>query len=219
MLIPSVRKIHNTNSAKVIGRFFSRKMGSHLPFESTMERDWLLWLEYRRDIVRFACQPMTFRYAVDGQDRRYTPDMLGELAGDAGAVCYEVKPAKQLESPSLQAKLWTCGLAVEKKGYRFEVVTEQEIRVEPQLTNLKRLGAYVRGEHLTGSERAALHRVMRQRGSASIQTVCKLLADECPHVGLAALYREIFCGDLEVDISQVVTPLSHVTLREVNHGA
>lgn len=42
MLIPSVRKIHNHNSHKVIGFSYCRKMGQVIPYESTLEISWLL---------------------------------------------------------------------------------------------------------------------------------------------------------------------------------
>nr|WP_294863777.1 hypothetical protein [uncultured Pseudogulbenkiania sp.] len=47
MLIPSVRKIHNHNSHKVIGLSYSHKMGQQIPYESTLEVDWMLQLQHQ----------------------------------------------------------------------------------------------------------------------------------------------------------------------------
>lgn len=219
MLLPSVRKIHNVNSTKVIGDFYSHKMGGFLRFESTLERDWLLWLEYRRDVLSYLCQPQTFSFVAHAKGRQYTPDVLVEFNSNRRATCFEVKPADICDSPRIQRRFRYCAAAVEQHGYDFEVVTEVDIRPEPQLTNLKRLASYASEPALTESEARVLYGVMDSLGTSSIHTVLQACTESGMPLTLNAIYRELFCGGLDADITQPLNRLSHIWAREVRHVA
>ena len=219
MLIDSVRKIHNINSTKVIGKFYSHKMGGFLAFESTLERDWLLCLEYRRDVLSYVCQPKTFPFVVFGRSRRYTPDVLVEFTTGRTPTCIEVKPAEICQSPRFQQRMSFCAAAVEQHGYDFQVVTEVDIRPEPQLTNLKRLVNYAAEPALTESESCLLYGVMASLGRASISTVLRACAEAGMPFTLNAIYRELFRGGLETNLGEPLSRLSPIWTREVRHVA
>ncbi len=60
------------------GRVASTKVPHAQAFESSLEQDFLLILEFDRGVNRFASQPITIRWKVDNRQRRYTPDVLVE---------------------------------------------------------------------------------------------------------------------------------------------
>lgn len=192
VLIPSVRKIHNVNSWKVIGRSFSPKMGVALDWESTLERDWLLCLDGDPAVRAFGVQPRAFNYLYEGGWHRYTPDVeVHWAAADELPTIYEVKPLEVASSPSFKQKAATIGAVVKAKGYRFEVVTETEIRAEPRLSNLRFL-KYYSAVDVTNSERDMVSHMLEAQGACSLQVLSHVLADTS--VNLATLYRLLWDG-------------------------
>lgn len=192
MLIPSVRKIHNVNSWKVIGRSFSPKMRMSFDWESTLERDWLLCLDGNPAVRALGVQPRTFNYFYEDRWHRYTPDVeVHWVAADELPTIYEVKPRAVADSLPFKQKASAIGIAVQAKGYRFEVVTEAEIRAEPRLSNLRFL-KYYSAVDVTSSERDLVSRTLNAQGACSLQELTHALADVS--VNLAALYRLLWDG-------------------------
>lgn len=71
-----VRKIP-TNRRSITGLVSSRKNDRMTGFESSLERDFLLLLDFDRNVERYEEQPVTIRYRDrEGKRRTYTPDVL-----------------------------------------------------------------------------------------------------------------------------------------------
>lgn len=119
--------------------------GAVAEHESSLERDWLMALDFDWRVVQIQEQPYTLYYELDGEQRRYTPDVLAVF--DDGkvqwTVVYEVKGREDLQQkwsthrPRYKAAVHDC----RAKGWRFRIVTEREIRT-PYLTNIKFLRRY-----------------------------------------------------------------------------
>lgn len=124
----------------------SLSSGGTASFESSLERDWLIALDFDPSVRVIREQPFSIQYELDGQMRRYTPDILAEsisVDGRALVTVYEVKPLDELRNdwhrykPRFRAAIRHC----RTKGWKFKIVTEREIRT-PFVTNAKFLRRY-----------------------------------------------------------------------------
>lgn len=120
--------------------------GGQVPFESSLERDWLQLLDFDDNVIAVREQPFSIQYVTDEGVRRYTPDVLVEFAGHLGrvrTVVYEVKPQDELEQsflmlrPRFKAAVAYC----RSRGWQFKIVTEKRIRT-PKLGNVQFLRRY-----------------------------------------------------------------------------
>jgi hypothetical protein len=72
------------------GRWFSTTAARFLEYESLLERDWMLLLDFHRAVDWICEQPLRLRYQVDGRPATHVPDLLAWRAGDSQAVrCQE----------------------------------------------------------------------------------------------------------------------------------
>jgi hypothetical protein len=106
--------------------------GGVAAFESSLERDWLLALDFDHRVQGIQVQPFSLHYEHQGAMRRYTPDVRADynLASGIATLVYEVKPHEELQAnwlayrPRFKAAVRYC----RGHGWRFKVVTERHIR-------------------------------------------------------------------------------------------
>ena len=129
----------------------SRKAVAPADFESTLERDFLILLEFSPLVCAFDVQPVTVTWHEGGRDRRYTPDVLVHYepgGGNGGRPeLYEVKYRQDLwkDWKVIRPKLRAGVHFAKAQGWRFRLATEVEIRT-PYLENAKFLLAFARRE-------------------------------------------------------------------------
>lgn len=119
--------------------------GSTAGHESSLERDWLIALDFDWRVRRIQEQPYTLAYSIGGKKRRYTPDILAEFDDGTAqwAVVYEVKAHEDLRKnwvkyrPRFKVAVADC----RRKGQRFRIITERHIRT-PYVENVKFLRRY-----------------------------------------------------------------------------
>lgn len=133
-----VRKVVTPSGRGIRGYFPSRKMGRMIEWESLLERDAILLLEFSPAVVRYREQPVRIDFYLDGEPRRYIPDFEAELAND-GITHIEVKPASKLAKPEIAHRYWAIARHYEKGDTGFQILTEKELRAEPRLSNLRLL--------------------------------------------------------------------------------
>lgn len=141
-----VRKIPK-NHLTVTGGFASRKNGRMESFESPLEKEYMLLLEFDDEVESFEEQPVTI--PLPGVPRGYTPDILIRFRPDADTG--EIRPPELTEikhsddlrrnAEKYAPKFATAERFAADKGWEFRIVTEQEIRT-PRLANLKFLREY-----------------------------------------------------------------------------
>lgn len=112
----------------------------HVPFESSLERDFAILMTGRMGVASIEAQPVTIRYLDEfGTERTYTPDFLvtryrHELEyRETGlhTMLVEVKYTSELEGkdqPALLQKFKHAKQWAESKGWTFGVFSENEIR-------------------------------------------------------------------------------------------
>jgi len=139
----------------VTGKHISKKTGTIHPFESALERDWLITLEYDDEVMFYTTQPVTILYQVKDTTARYTPDVIvyyqPEL--ERKPLLCEVKYEAELaeKQSDYAPKFDAAHTYAKNNGYNFETVTEKQIRTV-YLENIKLLSRY---HHAAINERYA----------------------------------------------------------------
>jgi len=133
----SVRKIKKSYIS-CTGYFASFKNKTQIAFESTLERDFYMFLEFEKNVLKYEEQPMQINYEyTDEKKRRYTPDTLVTYQNGTQKL-FEVKYANELESNvELQQKIKILKEHIkEKYSIDFDVFTDEDINKQ-YLENLK----------------------------------------------------------------------------------
>lgn len=141
-----VRKIPKSHS-NVTGIAASRKASGPAAFESTLERDLIQLLEFDPDVIGYEVQPVSITwFDAEGAKRIYTPDILAKYADLRRVPCLmEVKYRKDLREnwQELKPKFKAAIRYAKSLGWRFQIVTEKEIRTE-RVANVRFLLGYLR---------------------------------------------------------------------------
>lgn len=184
--------------------------GASHAFESSLERDFLVILDFNRRIQEFHTQPVTIRYRYAGRDRRYTPDVFVVYYCDDDPTLYEVKYREDLRRdwhklrPGFKAAI----KFAKQEGVRFKIVTEREIRT-PLLSNIKFL-RHCRRQPSHESIEEQVVRTLAALGESTPETLMRAAFrdDQNRLYALSALWRMVAMGRIEADLE---TPLSMQT--------
>lgn len=133
----STRKIKKSYIS-CTGYFASYKNKIQIAFESVLERDFYMLLEFDENVISYAEQPITINYEYkDGSKRRYTPDSLVTYK-DGTERYYEVKYINEIRNDSeLREKLdFLKSYFYDEHTLRFDIFTDEEIG-KIYLNNLK----------------------------------------------------------------------------------
>ncbi|MFW2353361.1 Tn7 transposase TnsA N-terminal domain-containing protein [Aliarcobacter butzleri] len=133
----STRKIKKSYIS-CTGYFASYKNKIQIAFESVLERDFYMLLEFDENVISYAEQPITINYEYkDGSKRRYTPDCLITYK-DGTQRYYEVKYINEIRNDSeLREKLdFLKSYFYDENTLKFDIFTDEEIG-KIYLDNLK----------------------------------------------------------------------------------
>ena len=141
-----VRKIPK-NYLGVTGSFASRKNGQMGGFESLLEKEYMLLLDFDESVESFEEQPVTI--PVPGVARGYTPDVLVRFRADPAtgqiraSLLTEIKHSDDLKknAEKYAPKFAAADQYAAERGWEFRLTTEKDIRT-PRLSNLKFLREY-----------------------------------------------------------------------------
>lgn len=208
-----LRPMHRSVSGRV-----ALKDGRSAGYESSLERDWLITLDFDWRVTFIQEQPYTLQYMLDDKRRRYTPDILAEF--DDGTrrwtAVYEVKMHEELQAewqryrPRFKAAMADC----RSKGWRFHLVTERRIRTA-FLGNAKFLRPYRRVP-----ERSDLcHQILQALSDVSQSTPLELLSKIWPDQehrtsALPELWRLIATGQIAADLQQSLTMTTRIWMKQ-----
>ncbi|MCD4504173.1 Tn7 transposase TnsA N-terminal domain-containing protein [Chromobacterium piscinae] len=210
MLIPSVRKIHNRNSRKVIGFIYIPKMEGHVAWESQLEFCWLLQLAGDKSVSKIVSQPIKLSYLLEGEWRSYTPDVLVQWKDKSRSpTLYEVKPIKKAKK--YRAKFQAIKQEAAKKGYKFLVVSEDVINQEPLNKNLKKLKHYS-DVFVHSKERALICAALAKHTCCTIAKLASYFPSRSS--GLCLIYKLLWDGFLFFNIHEELTTQSKVSLGQ-----
>lgn len=215
-----VRKIPK-NYLGVTGSFSSKKNGRALGFESLLERDYMILLEFDPDVESFEEQPVRIPVVSKGRTLRcYVPDILVHYRARRGSrsrrpVLAEVKKRSDLEKhkEKYAPKFSAARKFAAEQGWEFRIIPDNEIRI-PRLPNLKFLREY----HLIEPEPSVVHRVLAavqaMGDSSTLQNLLHQMNDsetERLHT-IPVIWHLVATGVLQVDLDRPITNETVITL-------
>jgi TnsA endonuclease N terminal len=117
-------------------------------FESGLERDLIILLDFERSGRLIKTQPFTLTWEGDGRKRIYTPDVFVQYADSEKRPIQiiEVKPSDvfEKERARLEPKYEEVQVFCKTQGWEFLVKTEREIRLDAYLNNATFFRRYLR---------------------------------------------------------------------------
>lgn len=138
------RPVINRYGRRFRGYFPSHRMGCMVAWESLLELDAILLLEFSWGVLSYREQPALIQYHDGQKVRDYYPDF--ELVLDDGSLIHlEVKPTSELAKPAIRAKYQAIAAHYQSRQHAYRIVTELEIQREPLLGNVRKL-AYLSGK-------------------------------------------------------------------------
>lgn len=166
-----IRKIKPTRLS-VSGRILCK--GKSIPYESTLERDFLIIQDFHPDIKSVTAQPITIKFQKNGREYPYTPDFYVEYHDFANRknMIVEVKPEDLWRenwrewSDKWKAMQRYC----QKEGLVFHIYDENRIRTVA-LDNIN----LIKGFKNTAIEEADIKAVLEQVELMGITTIDYLL--------------------------------------------
>ena len=176
-------------------------------YESLLERDYMYLLESDPQVLSYSSQPLKITYALNSKKRRYTPDFLVERHGSQQIV--EIKPARKLTSDPDRQKFLTIAQIFQQEGRQFVIITDEMIRQEPLLSNIKLLYRYA----LIPLPLPILincHKYFRNQPNLTLEEAEKDL--KAHGIGRGTLLKLIFTGFLETNLMTPINRLSPISL-------
>lgn len=183
-----------------------RKAEGTAAFESTLERDFLVLLEFSPEVDQFEVQPVTIEWLNDqGKQRKYTPDVLVSYVSGNPPTLFEVKYRSDLKKDwvVLRPKFKAAIHYAKAQGWRFRIVTEVEIRT-PYLANAHFLLPFLRRNPNPPSDDALLKDALPSLTEATPATLLSHIAhDDQQRVRLLpVLWRMIGLREIGADLNQ-----------------
>jgi hypothetical protein len=119
------------------GRWFSTTARRFLEYESLLERDWMLLMDFDREVEWVCEQPLRLRYLKDGLAASHVPDLL-VWRGARPELC-DVKSEERLDDPEFKVQVRATGLACAEAGLGYRVLSGPERQL---LVNVRWLAGF-----------------------------------------------------------------------------
>ena len=189
-------------------------------FESSLERDFYVLLEFDPYVTRWDPQPLRLQVAPGLPS--YVPDALVThipRSGDASGeyrVLYEVKYREELKKQwsTLKPRFMAARRYAHSQGWRFKLVTEREIRGSDLLWNAKFLLPYIH-DTVGDGERALLTKMLRREGQSTPSNLLYACATDPWEQArlLNALWHLVAVREIACDLGTKLTMQSEIWLR------
>ncbi|MEO3748973.1 TnsA-like heteromeric transposase endonuclease subunit [Plantactinospora sp. B5E13] len=178
------------------GLYWSATMRRHVGYESWVERDHLVALDFDRAVVGIASQPFWLLWrGEDRAERRHAPDFFARLA-DGGAVVVDSRPGTRVRDRDVAAFTVT-GQACRLLGWDYVVWDVLDPLVAG---NLRWLAGYQHPRCFDEQVAGRLREVFAR--PRALMEGAELVGD--PIAVLPVLFHLIWRGELVVDLSLVL---------------
>jgi hypothetical protein len=177
------------------GLWWSATVGRHVGYESWLERDHAMLLDFDPQVTAFASQPMWLFWLAGGRRRSHAPDWFARRSDGTGLVvdCRPLDRVKPRDAEAFEATERAC----QEIGWKFRLVGAPDA---VQLANVRWLAGY---------------RHPRHRVAAVVDRLLDVFAHETPlrvgveRVGdpiavLPVLFHLLWSGRLVTDLSVVL---------------
>lgn len=218
----AVRKIPRSYR-NLTGRVAIAKQENSAAFESPLERDLYVLLDFNPAVASIQHQPFRIDYMrADERFTHYTPDALIFYRPEykRKPVLCEVKPYEQLRKdwsdlrPGFKAAVSMC----RREGWIFHIYTENQIRT-PYLQNARFLRAY----RDVAPDELRAERVRGYLRKSKEATLGSLLTHFCPQESargawLSLVWHLIATGRLQADLQSPLGYSSPLTIASTEQG-
>lgn len=179
-------------------------------YESTLERDFMILMQFDPAVDVFTPQPVTMTYCgVDGLPHRYTPDGLVEWRTDRSVhdprpLLVEIKYREDVIGRwrEWRAKARAAKAFAAERGWLYMIFTEREIRT-PALDNATFLLPYLRRESTPEMEQWLLDRLAELIESTPRELVGAMYRDKWNQAALIpVMWRLLADRRIGFDIAQ-----------------
>jgi hypothetical protein len=195
------------------GYSLSRKVGDMIPWESTIEKDFIKLLEFDPNVEYYESQPLVINYAFKGKVKEYYPDFK-VVTKDNYVRIYEVKDSRQkkLEENIIKYKVGE-QYCLERK-WTYHVITEEDIRHGFLLDNLNDIYDVIDHPRNTNIERKIINTLMKHK-EASIKQLQEEHQDVPEEIIFVYVYQLLFHHYIETDlINSKLTSNSIIKLKK-----
>lgn len=215
------------NYRSLTGMVANTRTQSLSAFESSLERDFLLLLDFDPAVEYYKEQPVTIRYRdSDGVMRRYTPDVLvryraGQSAEPSRATLLgEIKYRDDLRQHWIEykPKFKAAKRFARAHGWMFRLITERDIRT-PYLTNARFLRPY----RMLPTDQALCQQLLSCLTAQAVMTPKQLMAalfiDRRQQArALPMLWQLVAVRRIAANLSQPLTMNSHLWVPRLTNG-
>lgn len=186
------------------GMWWLATTGRFVGYESWLERDHVMLLDFDSDVTGVSSQPFTLSWRGPGPAVSHTPDYFARLAG-GGAVVIDVRPASRVRLRDA-LKFTATAAACAAAGWSFRLVHE----MDPALAaNVRWLSGYRHPRHADPQLSPLLLSVFA--GGTGLLAGVSAVAD--PLRGLPVLFHLLWRGDLVTDLSAAMRDATMVCAR------
>ena len=191
----ATRTISNAGRLRVLEVVTAaRKVVGIAPTESSVEPDGIIDLAYDRGIAQIQVQPITVELDVDGEIRRYTPDV--KYVRDTGVIGFrEFKDSDTPMEPDMVRKLEAARAYFRRDGFEFAVVESKELRRGYRMDNLRALKRYAQWPP-TQRVRDLVFGCLRDGARKTLGELRELVG----LAGLGSLYRLMWDQEIGVEL-------------------
>jgi len=194
-------------------------------YESLLERDLLVLLEFNEMVMDIQEQPMTIEYVnANGREVTYTPDFLvifkpinlrGLDSPYPKSLLIEVKPSKKLKEvfKEYRPRFKIATKYAQQNDYIFKIYDEKRIR-GIELENILFLKRY-RKTHFEGVEEKRICGYLHDIGHTQIDHILEALYATQTKKGIALshLYQLIYNKKIGIDLGQQINNRSTIWLN------
>jgi hypothetical protein len=203
-LAPARRLKARKHQRHLPGRWWSATDARHVGYESWLERDHVVWLDWDQAVTGIASQPFRLRWTTaEGEARSHVPDYFAERAGGPALVidCRPTDRRPPRDLAAFEATRRACGMA----GWEYRLAGA----LDPIATaNLRWLSGYRHPRHGVRPVAAAL----RAAFAAAVPLMDGAEAAGDPIGVLPVLYHLLWRQELSADLSVPLHPGTPVTL-------
>jgi hypothetical protein len=184
------------------GLWWLATTGRHVGFESWLERDHAMLLDFDRGVCGLSSQPFTLAWRDPaGKEVSHTPDYFARMS-DGSAVVIDVRPADRVKPPDAAKFAVTASACAAVPGWSFRLVHEPD----PVLAgNVRWLSGYRHPRHDLPQVSGLLREVFA--GGERLLPGAERAGD--PIGVLPVLFHLMWRGDLLADVS---VPMHDATL-------
>lgn len=203
------------NYRNVTGIAANAKAEGKAMYESTLERDWLMVLEFSADVASLEVQPVRVTWYDDkGKERSYTPDLLVHYhQPELRPLLCEVKYQDDLRKhwAEFKPKFRAAYRYAKSRGWRFKVLNEKHIRTS-LLQNARFLLPFTRQISAESPQIPELLSAIQHLERCSVQQLLQLVNAE-PMIQaeyLPVLWYLVGTKQIRADLMQKLTMASEL---------